>query len=175
MSNCPEGEFKCKASVRGTSGHGGKCILLRFRCDGDNDCGDWSDEEGCPATMASCAATEFKCGDGICISGQWRCDNEQDCDSGEDEDGCTAGPSSRAVGAVATASGAVAAGGATATAANACADEQFACKDGRCIMRTWLCDGVADCRHAEDEMNCPSVCDVGQFTCPRYQNMSAAS
>lgn len=36
IANCPEGEFKCKGLLGGMGGPGGRCILQRFRCDGDN-------------------------------------------------------------------------------------------------------------------------------------------
>lgn len=35
---CDEGEFLCA---------GGHCILYLHRCDGHDDCGDFSDERGC--------------------------------------------------------------------------------------------------------------------------------
>ena len=110
MPGCPEGEFKCKSAMRGTAS--GKCILQRFRCDGDNDCGDWSDEDGCPTKAVSCSATEFRCADGTCIPGQWRCDREQDCDSGEDEKNCEKDNELM----------------------RTCAPDEYTCKDGRCIM-----------------------------------------
>ena len=37
-SPCEPNEFKCR------NGH---CALKLWRCDGDNDCGDGSDETGC--------------------------------------------------------------------------------------------------------------------------------
>lgn len=41
-------------------------------------------------------------------------------------------------------------------------------------QKTWLCDGVSDCKRADDEMNCRVTCDVGQFICPVYKNMTNA-
>lgn len=42
------------------------------------------------------------------------------------------------------------------------------------LQKTWLCDGIADCKHADDEANCKVQCEAGQFTCPTYKNSSNA-
>lgn len=33
-----------------------------------------------------------------------------------------------------------------------------------------MCDGVADCKNGDDERDCPSMCEIGQFACPINKN-----
>lgn len=74
---CPHQDFTCTS---------GRCVPLDWLCDGDNDCGDGSDEHGCP--VKQCSEDEFRCNNGECITGSWRCDGRGDCDDDSDEDGC---------------------------------------------------------------------------------------
>lgn len=48
---CNEGEFQCASK---------KCIKLKFKCDGDGDCEDWSDEDDCDKIPGNCGPGEFK-------------------------------------------------------------------------------------------------------------------
>lgn len=72
---CRSDEFTCA---------NGKCVQQKWRCDLDNDCGDWSDEKNCPAV--TCAPNEFHCTKNLCITAKWRCDGDNDCPNGEDEE-----------------------------------------------------------------------------------------
>ena len=76
-SSCSAEQFTCG---------NGFCVPKLWRCDGENDCGDNSDEAGC--VRKSCAANMFACSDGKCIPSYWRCDFDHDCLDGSDEQGC---------------------------------------------------------------------------------------
>ncbi|XP_036701186.1 low-density lipoprotein receptor-related protein 8 isoform X12 [Balaenoptera musculus] len=64
----------------------GECVHLGWRCDGDRDCKDKSDEADCP--LGTCRGDEFQCGDGTCVPAVKRCNQEQDCPDRSDEAGC---------------------------------------------------------------------------------------
>ncbi|XP_038967081.1 low-density lipoprotein receptor-related protein 8 isoform X9 [Rattus norvegicus] len=74
----PTTQFTCRS---------GECIHLGWRCDGDRDCKDKSDEADCSAP-GPCRENDFQCGDGTCILAIKRCNQERDCLDGSDEAGC---------------------------------------------------------------------------------------
>ncbi|KAG5835509.1 hypothetical protein ANANG_G00244770 [Anguilla anguilla] len=81
-SPCEPNEFKCQ---------NGRCALKLWRCDGDNDCGDNSDEHYCPTKGPgdTCAPEQFVClGDNTCIPASYQCDEEPDCADRSDEVDC---------------------------------------------------------------------------------------
>ncbi|XP_028744215.1 low-density lipoprotein receptor-related protein 8 isoform X4 [Peromyscus leucopus] len=77
----PAAQFTCRS---------GECIHLGWRCDGDRDCKDKSDEADCSAP-GPCSENEFPCGDGTCVLAIKRCNLELDCPDGRDEAGCLQG------------------------------------------------------------------------------------
>uniref|UniRef100_H3C333 Uncharacterized protein n=1 Tax=Tetraodon nigroviridis TaxID=99883 RepID=H3C333_TETNG len=116
MPACQNDEFQCKR---------GGCIPVMWRCDGDNDCADNSDEEGCGRT---CWGRKKKTPNTRnCIRAMWRCDGENDCGDNSDEEGC----------------------------GKMCPAPQFQCNDSVCIPAGWRCDGSKDCPDNSDEHNCP--------------------
>lgn len=65
-----------------------RCKPDRFKCDGEDDCGDNSDEdpEMCQHTCNSNA--QFTCANKQCIPKGWACDGALDCADGSDERSC---------------------------------------------------------------------------------------
>lgn len=83
VTGCDEDEFLC-----GT----GHCIASTWRCDGDVDCTDLSDELNCANNMTSytpCSKQhEFSCSNGGCVHFSRYCDGQVDCEDGSDERNC---------------------------------------------------------------------------------------
>ena len=132
--NCSDDtHFICKSS--------GYCIPLNWKCDGDRDCNDGSDEKDCD--QSNCHDWEFQCANGDCVKGNWVCDGEADCPDGSDEhENC---PKKQPV-------------MTTVPSPNFtrgdCNEWMVKCESGQCIPYWWKCDGVSDCDDGSDERNC---------------------
>ncbi|XP_040914320.1 low-density lipoprotein receptor-related protein 2-like [Toxotes jaculatrix] len=122
------------------------CVMYSHVCDGEKDCQDGSDEEGC---AAQCKAGEFRCSHGNrCIPPQQVCDGQYDCQDRSDEMGCS-------------------------RLSEGC--HQHCDNNTRCIPETFLCDGERDCTDGSDEEKCGLVaCAINQYRCASGQCVSEA-
>uniref|UniRef100_A0A6I8STB6 Sortilin-related receptor n=1 Tax=Xenopus tropicalis TaxID=8364 RepID=A0A6I8STB6_XENTR len=141
-AGCSQGpEFQRTCDPHSFLCQNGVCISLVWKCDGMDDCGDYSDEANCenPTDIPTCSRYyQFPCQNGHCIPTRWKCDHENDCGDWSDEKDCGETIPQ------------------TTSRPATCPSNHFRCDNGVCILNTWVCDGYKDCIHGSDEEGCPA-------------------
>ncbi|XP_044190180.1 low-density lipoprotein receptor-related protein 2-like isoform X6 [Thunnus albacares] len=137
---CPHGQWQCDD---------GNCIPDIWRCDGDGDCLDGSDEMDCTAPPGSpeCPPGQFPCVDSVgCVNASARCDGQNQCPTGSDEESCPA--------------------------AEGCLESDWTCRNHICVPKELRCNGHNDCVDNSDEEDC-GLCGEDSMRCPEGMCLSA--
>ncbi|KAM9735783.1 uncharacterized protein ACNS7B_014885 [Menidia menidia] len=132
LFRCPKGQWQCDD---------GNCITEVWRCDGQGDCLDGSDEMECTTLSGSeCPLGQFPClGSVGCVAASARCDGRSQCPSGSDEENCPP--------------------------VEGCLDSDWTCRNGICVPKELRCNGRNDCMDNSDEADC-GLCREGGVRCP---------
>lgn len=135
----------------------------------------------------SCVNWMFQCNNRRCIPYWWKCDQINDCGDNSDELGCVYTPSTTILPHTPT-----------SPSTGTCETGEFQCSPSKscwwlawnnglhkaslifklpiilldeCIPYSWVCDGMEDCNHGEDEKECGTVapihCPASEFRCRR--------
>uniref|UniRef100_A0A158QWS6 EGF-like domain-containing protein n=1 Tax=Nippostrongylus brasiliensis TaxID=27835 RepID=A0A158QWS6_NIPBR len=119
-AGCGTAQFSCD----------GRCVPLKWKCDGETDCADGSDEL---SFCARCASDEFRCQSGRCLPKSYLCDGTADCGINGQEDRSDEDPS-------------------ICLHKASCPPNFYSCRhEARCIHLSQFCNGIADCNDRSDE------------------------
>uniref|UniRef100_A0A3P9CJK1 Si:dkey-88l16.3 n=1 Tax=Maylandia zebra TaxID=106582 RepID=A0A3P9CJK1_9CICH len=165
-----------------------ECVMYSHLCDGEKDCKDGSDEEGC---AIQCKAG-FQCSHGKkCLPQERVCDGQNDCLDRSDETDCSVmiegchqrcdnntrcipksflcdGERDCADGSDEENCGGCLSEISEKQSLVSCADHQYRCVSGQCVSEALRCDGYADCSDGSDELHCsrpPPKCLKFQWQC----------
>ncbi|XP_028824867.1 low-density lipoprotein receptor-related protein 1-like isoform X2 [Denticeps clupeoides] len=132
--NCPLDEFQCNNTL---------CKPLSWRCDGEDDCGDNSDENPDECRKFQCPPTRsFRCqNDRVCLKLSKHCDGVDSCGDNSDEMNCGAADAP-------------------------CEKDMFRCSNRKCISASLRCDFFNDCEdYGSDEVGCMKEKDTAANSC----------
>ncbi|NXE88555.1 LRP2 protein, partial [Menura novaehollandiae] len=87
--SCPRTHVLCRDRT--------ECVAQEYLCDGEKDCADGSDEDGCAQLCNTPGRnhSSYPCGLGACLNASLVCNSRQDCVDGSDEGGNCSVPCQR--------------------------------------------------------------------------------
>ena len=161
VQGCRDDQFMCRTGeCIGPRCSARRCIPASYKCDGDQDCRDGSDETtwecGTDCTMVKSRKGGFACSDGRqCIRFLEICDGHNDCKDGSDEFSSLCCVNARPA--------------RPNYVCSNCRDDQFRCANGECIEVFRKCNGDNNCGDGSDETTetCGANCEKmeGRFAC----------